>query len=77
MQSLPPIKCFSYVKTLTWIESYFGEDEKKWPALLVRLKETEKDLAINALGMAFAYLSDALIDDQIIIPGTFFEYEPA
>ena len=26
-------------------------------------EEQEKDLAINSLGMAFAYLSDALIDE--------------
>ena len=63
MCSLPPIKCFSYVKTFTIIEDFFGDDDKKWPSVIKELKDEEKDLAINALGMSIAFLIDALIEE--------------
>ena len=59
------------------MEAYFGDDDSKWPSLLKQLKDEELDLPINALGMAFSYLIDALMDEQIIIPGSFYKYEPA
>ena len=60
---IPANKCYSYVKTLTLLERYFGEDSGSWPQPLQQMKHAEKDLAMNALGMTIAFLEDALIDE--------------
>ena len=36
----------------------------------------DKDLAFMSLGMAISFLSDALIDEQTIVPGQYKVYEP-
>jgi len=59
---MPPQKCWSFIKTITTLESYLG-DEKSWPEPLVTLRQQDKDLAFCALGMAVAFLQDALIDE--------------
>ena len=33
-------------------------------------------MAYNAFGMAIAFLTDALIDEQTIVPGKYEIYEP-
>jgi hypothetical protein len=76
MSPLPPNKCYSFVKTCAALEKYFGDDFEKWPAPLRAIKEEEKDLAFNALGMVIAFLTDALIDEQTISPGNFKIYTP-
>jgi hypothetical protein len=53
---MPTSKCYSFVKTVILLENYFGEDLEKWPEPLRKLKVEEKDLAMNALGMAIAFL---------------------
>ena len=73
---MPTQKCYSFVKTCTQIERYFGENVKEWPTPLRDFKHAEKDLAFNSFGMAIAFLIDALIDEQTIKPGTFKEYSP-
>ena len=76
MSAMPPNKCFSFIRTCTAIEQYFGEDARKWPEALQTLKDEEKDLAYNAFGMAIAFLTDALIDEQTIVPAHYEIYEP-
>lgn len=53
---IPASKCYSFVKTVTLLEKYFGEDLDKWPEPLKKLKAEEKDLGMNALGMTIAFL---------------------
>ena len=60
---LPTSKCYSFVKTCTQIEHYFGDDVEKWPALLRSFKEEEKDLGLTAYGLVVAFLKDALVDE--------------
>lgn len=60
---LPTVKCFSFVKTCTQIERYFGENQEDWPEPLRNFKMAEKDLGFNAFGMAISFLIDALIDE--------------
>lgn len=73
---LPTQKCYSFVKTCSTIERYFGEDVADWPAPLRNFKENEKDLGFNSFGMAIAFLIDALIDEQTLKPGNYREYSP-
>ena len=73
---MPTNKCYSFVKTCTEIERYFSTDTSEWPEPLRRFREQEKDLGLNAFGMAVAFLTDALIDDQTLKPGTYKEYSP-
>lgn len=73
---MPTQKCYSFVKTCTQIERYFGENVEDWPEPLRNFKQAEKDLAFNSFGMAIAFLVDALIDEQTLRPGTFKEYSP-
>ena len=73
---IPKNKCYSFVKTCTEIERYFGPDTSEWPGPLRQFREQEKDLGLNAFGMAVAFLTDALIDDQTLKPGTYWEYSP-
>lgn len=56
-------KCYSFVKTCTEIERYFGENTDQWPAPLKKFRDEEKDLGFNAFGMAIAFLIDALVDE--------------
>ena len=63
MSPMPPIKCYSFIRTCTVLEQYFGDNDSKWPPALAKLKSGEKDLAFNAFGMAIAFLTDALIDE--------------
>ena len=77
MSPMPPVKCYSFIRTCTVIEKYFGENDLNWPLALSQLKREEKDLAFNAFGMAVAFLTDALIDEQTLVPGHFEVYEPA
>jgi len=72
---MPPQKCWSFIKTVTMLETYLGE-EKTWPEPLVTLRKQDKDLGFCALGMAIAFLQDALIDEQTIKPGSYYLYEP-
>ena len=73
---LPVHKCYSFVKTCSMIERYFGEDVAEWPEPLRNFKQSEKDLGFNAFGMAIAFLIDALIDEQILKPGVYKQYCP-
>lgn len=57
-----PLKCFSYIKTTTILDTYF-KDKSKWPQALTQLMNLEKDLAFMSLGMAISFLADALIDE--------------
>ena len=36
--ALPPLKCYSFIRTCTVLEQYFGEDSSKWPPALNKLK---------------------------------------
>ena len=63
------------IKTCSKLEGFFGEKES-WPTLLQELAEKEQDLAIAALGMAIAFLEEALIADKTIKPGRFVRYSP-
>lgn len=69
-------KCYSFVKTCTEVERYFGEDSAEWPEPLRNFKNQEKDLGFNAFGMAIAFLVDALVDEQTLKPGNYKEYSP-
>jgi hypothetical protein len=67
-------KCSSYFKTTSILDDYFRQSQ--WPETLTTLKNLDKDLAFMSLGMAISFLSDALIDEQTIIPGQYKIYEP-
>lgn len=67
-------KCSSYFKTTSILDDYFRLSN--WPETLTTLKNLDKDLAFMSLGMAISFLSDALIDEQTIIPGQYKIYEP-
>ena len=71
---LPVQKCYSFVKTCTMIEKYFGENVQEWPEPLRKFKEADKDLAFNSFGMSISFLTDALIDEQTLRPGLYKEY---
>lgn len=58
------------------IERYFGENVDEWPGPLRDFKLADKDLGFNAFGMAIAFLVDALVDEQILKPGTYKQYNP-
>ena len=73
---MPTQKCYSFIKTCSKIEKYFGEDTNDWPGPLRDFKNEEKDLGFNAFGMAIAFLIDALIDEQTLKPGLYKEYTP-
>ena len=34
MSPMPPPKCFSFIRTCTELEKYFGSDDSEWPAAL-------------------------------------------
>ena len=34
MTPMPPPKCFSFIRTCTELEKYFGSDDSEWPAAL-------------------------------------------
>ena len=51
-----PLKCYSFVKTVVLLETYFGEDTEKWPKPLAQIKHFEQDLAMNAMGLTIAFL---------------------
>jgi DNA mismatch repair protein MSH6 len=70
-----PLKCYSYIKTTTLLDSYFNA-HKNWPQALQTLAAKDKDLAFMSLGMSIAFLEDALIDQQTIVPGEYLVYEP-
>ena len=38
MTALQPNKCFSFVKTITMLETYFTENLNKWPEVLIEIK---------------------------------------
>ena len=60
---MPTQKCYSFIKTCSKIEKYFGVNTDDWPAPLRDFKNDEKDLGFNAFGMSIAFLIDALIDE--------------
>ena len=76
MTALSPCKCYSFVKTLTLIEGYFGDKMNEWPEPLVTLKQDELDLAMNAFGMTIAFLQEALIDESTVKLGKYRLYNP-
>ena len=59
---MPPKNCWSFIRTCNNLELYFGSKDK-WPEVLRRLRDDEKDLAFQAFGMAVAFLKDAMIDE--------------
>jgi hypothetical protein len=56
-----PIKCYSYIKTMSLLDCYF-KSKQNWPEALSKLYSKEQDLAFMSLGMAISFLEDALID---------------
>ena len=73
---LPPQRVYSFVKTITMLEQYFGDEVTSWPKPLQRIKFEEQDLAMIAVGMTVAFLTEALIDEQMIKTGTYHLYSP-
>ena len=43
---------------------------------LRKFKEEEKDLGFTAFGLVIAFLKDALVDEQILKPGSYHEFNP-
>ena len=73
---LPTSKCFSFVKTCTFLENYFGDNMDEWPDVLQKYQLDDKDLGFNALGMSIAFLIDAMIAEQTMKLGIYTEYVP-
>jgi hypothetical protein len=47
------------------IRGYFGEDDSKWPEVLISLREKGLDQAIAAYGISLYFLQQCLIDQQV------------
>lgn len=73
---MPTQKCYSFVKTCNEIERFFGENLEDWPAPLREFKIAERDLGFTAFGMTIAFLTDALVDEKILKPGNYREFNP-
>jgi hypothetical protein len=70
-----PAKCYSNYRTKEILKSLFAE--KEWPEALKTLKnDDDSDIAFQSLGLALAFLEDALICDRIITTGDFKIYRP-
>jgi len=54
--AIPPKHCWSFVRTCNNIDPYFGGGREGWPDPIKELRSSEKDLAIQALGLAIAFL---------------------
>ena len=72
--ALPTPKCYSFVKTSSRLQKYFGESAL--PAILKKLQDSDQEFAFNALGMSIAFLEDALIVEQTIKPAIYHEFTP-
>eukprot|EP00347_Sterkiella_histriomuscorum_P021958 403332180 len=70
-----PKNCWGVIKTCNALETYIGPS-KNWPELLQKFKEQDAELALQSLGMAIAFLEEALIAQQTISTGEFHLYTP-
>jgi len=73
---MPPKNCWSFIRTCNTLEEKYFGDKSRWAEPLQQIRDQEKDLAFQALGMAIAFLEDALIAEHTIMTSTFFLYEP-
>lgn len=73
--NLKAARCFGMIKTCTKLEGFFGPKEA-WPELLREIADKDQDFAMAALGLAIAFLEDALIADKTMKPGQFLRYAP-
>ena len=55
-----PNKCWGVIKTCNALEGYIGQVEN-WPEPLQLLRNQDAELALQSLGMAIAFLEEALI----------------
>lgn len=55
-----PKNCWGVIKTCSSLENYLGHPNG-WPEPLAQLKNEDSELALQSLGMAIAFLEEALI----------------
>lgn len=80
--AIPPVftamsakNCWGLIKTCNSLEKFIGSLEN-WPQCLQELKAEDKELSIQSLGMAIAFLEDALIADTTISTSEYIKYTP-
>jgi hypothetical protein len=71
---LMPKDCWGLIKTCSKLEGYFPEGSL--PQALEELKKRDADLALSSLGMAIAFLEEALIGDMTIPTAEYQVYTP-
>jgi DNA mismatch repair protein MSH6 len=72
---LMPKDCWGLIKTLARLEAYFGSADKLPPAL-AELRKNDADLALTSLGMAIAFMEEALVADMTVATADYTVYTP-
>lgn len=70
---LQPKDCWGVIKTYAKIDTF---SQGGWSDALLKLKESDSDLAFQSLGMSIAFLEEALLADMTLGTSEFHLYRP-